>query len=102
MANKYNARRTYSTLCGRCFSSQAECRRGEELALLQYAGEISWLEYQPKFVLSKYPPITYRADFSYLEDGVEIVEDSKGFMTRECRVKLAWMKEKYGIDVTLT
>ena len=100
--SKYGNVRTFSALCGREFSSRKEAARGEELALLQKAGEITGLEYQPKFVLSVKPRITYAADFKFMEDGVEIVEDSKGFMTRECRVKLAWLKASQGVEVKLT
>ena len=102
MTNKYNAKRTYSALCDRTFSSKAECRRGEELHLLQMAGEISGLEYQVKFVLCEKPKITYSADFRYTENGEEVVEDSKGFLTRDTRTKIAWVKEKFGISVLLS
>ena len=99
--NKYGAQRTWSELCQRTFSSKAEARRGEELELLQRAGEIIRLVYQPKWVLCKKPKITYTADFSYHEKGKVIVEDVKGVLTRETRVKLAWVKEKYGVEVRL-
>ena len=29
-------------------------------------------------------------------------EDSKGVLTRDTRTKLAWVQEKYGIDVLLS
>ena len=99
--NKYHARRTYSELCQREFASRREAVRGEELFLFQKAGEISNLEYQPRFTLSKAPRITYTADFRYTESGVAIVEDVKGMMTRDTRTKLAWLKEKTGIEVKL-
>ncbi len=105
MANKYHAKRTYSALCDRTFSSKAECRRGEELHLLQLAGEISDLEYQVKFVLCEKPKITYAADFKYKDMNGErrkIYEDTKGVLTRDTRTKLAWLKEKYGISVLLS
>ena len=101
MPNKFGAKKTYSALCQREFASRAEARRGEELALLQKAGVISCLEYQPKFVLCLKPRITYTADFRYVEDGKVTVEDVKGMLQRETRVKLAWLAEKNGIEVTL-
>ena len=102
MRNKYNAIRTYSSLCERFFSSKAECRRGEELHLLRYAGEISHLDYQIRLVLSEKPKVTITVDFTYIENGARIYEDTKGVLTRDFRTKLAWLKEKHGISVLLT
>jgi hypothetical protein len=103
--NKYGAIRTYSELCGRTFDSKSEARRGEELALLERVGEIHCLEYQKCFNLSIKPKITITIDFCYLEGvfGVALpfYEDVKGVLTRDFRTKLAWLKEKYGIEVKL-
>ena len=100
--NKYHAERTWSELCQRTFASKAEARRGEELALLQKAGEIEALVYQPKFVLSEKPRVTYYADFQYQEkSGKEVVEDVKGKDTSTSRVKRAWVKQLLGIAVVL-
>ncbi len=101
MTNKFGAKKTYSELCQRTFASKAEARRGEELALLQKVGGIYNLEYQPKFVLCVKPKITYTADFRYIENGKVVVEDVKGMLQRETRVKLAWLAEKNGIEVSL-
>jgi hypothetical protein len=101
LKNKYHAKRTYSNLCGRWFSSIVEAKRGEELHLLMLAGEIAELEYQPTYLLSKKPKITYTPDFRYVEHGEIIVEDVKGVLTRDSRTKIAWIKEKYGIEVKL-
>lgn len=117
--NKYKARRTYSQLCERWFASKAECIRGEELALLERAGEIYRLEYQPKFVLSLKPKISITLDFSYhlrlYNDpivkgagdkvglyGERVYEDVKGVLTRDFRTKLAWLKEKHNVEVMLS
>lgn len=100
--NKYGAIRTFSNLCERWFASKAECRRGEELHLLRYAGEISHLAYQVKFVLSEKPKVTITVDFTYIENGVRIYEDTKGVLTRDFRTKLAWLKQLHNIDVRLT
>ena len=101
--NKYRAKRTWSELLGRWFASLAECRRGEELALLESAREISDLRYQVKFKLCDAPKITITIDFAYLEAGKRIFEDSKsGVLTRDTRTKLAWLKEKHGVSVLLT
>jgi len=102
MSNKYGAKRTWSALCNRWFDSKAECHRGEELALLKRGGVIDGLIYQVIFNLSKKPKITIAIDFYYCENGVEIFEDVKGMLTRDFRTKLAWLKEKYEVDVRLT
>ena len=99
--NKYSARRTWSDLCQRTFDSKAEATRGEELHFRQLAGQISGLEYQPKWVLcdDKGHKASYSADFKYTQDGVQMVEDVKGVDTEASRVRRAWLWSKYGIDV---
>jgi len=102
MKNKYGAIRCWSALCGRNFDSKAERARGEDLYMQERAGLISQLRFQePVWKLSAKPLITYKPDFWYLKDGKEVFEDSKGILTRETRVKLAWLKEKYGIEVQI-
>ena len=100
--SKYSAKRTYSALCERTFDSKSECRRGEELFLLQKAGKISGLEFQVPFVLYKSPSVKIIIDFKYMYNGTIIYEDRKGFITKDCRVKLLWLKDKYNIDVLLS
>lgn len=108
--NKYHAKKTWSELCQRTFDSKAEARRGEELRLLELAGEIKHLEYQIPFRLCVKPKITITIDFRYRAwdgyvefdgNGYDVYEDVKGMLTRDSRTKLAWLKEKYGVDVTL-
>ena len=86
----------------------AERRRGEDLRMMEMAGTITNLEYQPQWVLSAKPKVTYTADFRYCEapaylpleriDYV-VVEDVKGVMTDASRVRIAWLKQRYGIIV---
>jgi hypothetical protein len=100
--NKYRAVKTYSELCERTFDSKAEARRGEELKLLERAGEIRDLQYQVLFSLCQKPKIAIKIDFSYRENGQVVYEDVKGMgETREFRVKRAWLKEKHGVDVVI-
>jgi hypothetical protein len=107
-SNKYHAKKTVSALCERTFDSRAEARRGEELKLLEKAGAISELKYQVPFQLCLKPNIKIRIDFQYIEtsSGRLIHEDTKGQTSgsgfREFRVKMAWLKEKFGVDVFLT
>lgn len=103
MTSKYNAKRTYSEICKRAFDSKAEARRGEELWLLEQADVIDDLQYQVPYLLCEKPNIKIRVDFVYWQDGTIIHEDIKGMgETREFRVKRAWLKEKYGIDIWVT
>lgn len=101
--NKFHAKRTWSELCQRIFDSKAEARRGEELFLLQRAGDIENLEYQIPFRLCEEPKITVTLDFCYDQYPVvgKIYEDVKGVLTRDSRTKYAWLKEKHGIEVNL-
>ncbi len=99
--NKYHATRAYSELCKREFDSKAEARRGEELKLLEQAGVIDDLQYQVPFLLCRKPNIKIKVDFSYWLDGKLVFEDVKGMITREARIKLAWLKEQQGIDVMI-
>ena len=106
MSNKYHAVRCWSNLCQRGFDSKAECRRGEELHLLQMAGEINSLKYQPMFVLNEGPPrserCVYTADFRYMDKAeVSIVEDVKGVMRQDARLRIIWLKQLTGIEVQI-
>lgn len=98
---KYSAVKTYSELCQRKFDSKAEARRGEELYLLQQAGVITDLEYQITFVLSHKPSIKIKVDFAYKVDGKMVYEDAKGMLTREFRVKMAWLEQSQGIHIDI-
>lgn len=76
--HKYNARRIFRN--GRTWDSTGEYGRYCELQLLEKANAIQDLECQPKFSLTK-AEIGYCADFSYIEDGRQVVEDFKGVRT---------------------
>ena len=99
--NKYLAVRTWSYLCQRKFASKGEKVRGEELELLERAGEISHLIFQPHFNLCDDPKVVYMADFSYWLEGKLVVEDFKGRDTPLSRAKRAWVKQQYGITVVV-
>lgn len=77
------------------FDSILEARRYNELKLLLRAGEIQDLKLQPRFLLQEgfkkngktYRKIEYVADFMYKEDSKTIVEDVKGFATKDFKIK---------------
>lgn len=91
--NKYRNKKVIVN--GIKFDSIAESKRYKELKLLEHQGIIKNLKLQPSFVLQPsykknnktIRAITYRADFSYLENNKYIVEDVKGFYTKEFRIK---------------
>ena len=102
--NKYGARKVKFN--GHVFDSQLEARRYSQLKLLQRAGEIADLQLQVRFPLfagdqpilirSKgYPNgrhCCYVADFVYVEDGRQIIEDAKGDRTDTFKIKKALME----------
>ena len=70
------------------YDSRKEYHRCLELRLLEKAGRISDLQRQTPLLISsafvdsggkKHRAITYCADFIYVEDGREVVEDVKGY-----------------------
>ena len=100
---KYNAKK--ATFDGITFDSKAEMNRYCELKLLEKTKEISHLILQPEFLLlegfrykgKKIQSMKYIADFQYIEkDGTEVVEDVKGFKTKEYNIKKKLFLHKYG------
>lgn len=87
------------------FSSKAEGRRYLDLKLLERAGEISELKLQPKFdlIVDGVKIARYFGDFAYLDkkSGERIVEDVKGYITTDCKLKLRLMWACHKIDVRL-
>ena len=109
------------------FDSAKEARRWSELKLLEKAGEISDLRRQVKFVLieSQYEEssevyqrgknkgkpkrgkileheCSYIADFVYTDEktGKTVVEDTKGFKTKDYIIKRKLLLERYKIRIT--
>ena len=101
--NKFNARRTAGR-DGVVYDSKREAERASELQLLQAGGKISDLVPQVLFLLevNGVHICDYRADFVYTESGNRIVEDCKGFRTREYKIKKALMKAVHGIEIRET
>lgn len=94
------------------FDSLKEMKRYNELILLQRAGKISGLDRQVRFDLlpSQYDDsghcvfrgIYYKADFVYWKDGNFIVEDCKGFRTKEYVIKKKLMYYFHHIKIKET
>ena len=67
------------------YASKREAKRAADLRLLERAGTITQLKFQPRFLLipkqGAERAVYYVADFSYWDGGEFIVEDAKGFKT---------------------
>ena len=107
---KYGNKKTV-TPDGVKFDSRAEARRWGHLCMQLRAGEISELRRQVAYELVpavKYSDasrvkqaIRYVADFVYVEKGVEVIEDVKGMLTTEFKLKRHLMKALLGLEVRL-
>ena len=105
--NKFHAKKTEYN--GRIYDSKKEAHRSFELDMLEKAGEISNIEYQPPFpiVINKVKVCLYKADFKYTEkDGTVIIEDVKGYKKGSAyamfRLKKKLVLAVYGIDILET
>lgn len=97
MAHKYNARKT-KCWQGHTHDSKKEASRCDVLHDEQQRGKIRNLQVQPKFefVINGAPVkmrngqcARYTPDFQYFEDDKSIVEDSKGMVTADFRLRSA-------------
>ena len=98
--NKYRNKKTQVDMY--VFDSIAESKRYKELALLERAGEISELKLQRKYLLIPKQrderAVSYVADFYYIENNKEIVEDVKSKITAKKAdyiIKRKLFKERY-------
>lgn len=117
MRSKYHSKKI--TVSGITYDSKKEARRHAELQLLERAGHISDLRQQVKFVLipaQREPDtigprggvrpgkviekeVSYIADFVYTEAGKTVVEDTKGFKTKDYIMKRKMMLYFHGIRI---
>lgn len=118
--SKYRSRKV--VVDGITFDSKKEAWRYQELHLLEQTGEISNLQMQVKYELipSQYElrPVTlkngfvkmkkfcvehacsYIADFVYIDtNGDTVVEDTKGFRTKDYVIKRKLMLYRHGIRI---
>lgn len=119
--SKYGAKKT--VVDGLIFDSKREAKRWLELKQMEKAGEISGLRRQVPYELipeHREPDLIgprggrtkgkliessckYVADFVYVDkDGVQVVEDSKGFRTADYKIKRKLMYDRYGIRIKET
>lgn len=115
--SKYKAKKVFKN--GEKFDSKKEASRWEQLQEMELQGMISGLERQVEFELIPKQPlkeprisrgkskrlikseqaVIYKADFVYMQDGVQIVEDVKGFCTPEYKIKRKLLKYLHGIEI---
>jgi hypothetical protein len=103
--NKYGNKKV--EVDGIKFDSKWEAERYVELSILNNVGKISDLELQVREELQtgfknnngvRIRPITYKADFKYIEDGKIVFEDAKGFETEVFKIKWKMLQYKYKDD----
>lgn len=117
--NKYGSKKV--EIDGIVFDSKREAKRFQELSLLEKAGAIQGLNRQVKYVLipeQREPDIigkrggrkpgkllerecAYIADFVYFDHGLGkiVVEDTKGFRTKDYIIKRKLMLFRHGIQI---
>ena len=106
--NKYRAEK--ATVDGKTFDSRREAKRYSELIVLQKAGAIRDLECQKRYRLIPTQrkdgkvverPVDYVADFVYIDTatGALVVEDTKGFKTKDYIIKRKLMLQVYGVQI---
>ena len=110
--SKYHNRKV-QTYDGNVHDSRKEAVRWVQLKLLERAGQITELKRQVKFVLipTQYEKdengkkkllekeASYIADFTYNENGQFIVEDAKGFRTKDYIIKRKLMLYVHKIKI---
>lgn len=118
MPNKYHAKKI--TVEGQTFDSKKEYLRFKELELLERAGKIQNLKRQVEYPLipSQFGTIitkdgkhkrvcleracAYTADFTYKENGQFVVEDCKGYRTKDYILKRKMMLYFFNIKIKET
>lgn len=119
--SKYKSKKI--TLNGETFDSRKEYQRWCELKLLERAGKITDLKRQVPFELipAQYEPferyskktgkrlkdgqrcieqsVVYNADFVYMRNGEQVVEDTKGMRTEKYIIKRKLMLWVHGIRI---
>lgn len=117
MASKYRNKKV--TLNGVTYDSKKEAKRHQELLLLEKSGAIRDLKRQVKYVLIPTQreadtvgarggikkgrvielECSYIADFVYTEDGRTVVEDTKGYRTKDYILKRKMMLFFHSIKI---
>lgn len=99
MTGKYG--NTPTVVDGILFDSKLEAKRYGELKLLKMAGQIQDLKIHQKWDLHVHGIRIgyYESDFSYLENGMPVIEDCKGVPTPLYRWKKKHVEAQYGLTI---
>lgn len=102
--SKYKNKKVETAVDGK-FDSQKEYKRWKKLKELEAEGKITHLEKQVRFdmFVNGFKVCAYIADFSYMQDGKQVVEDVKSDFTRKdpvYRLKNKLMWAVYHIKIT--
>lgn len=105
---KYHARKT--TVDDIVFDSRKEADRYLVLKGMEEDGLIEDLRRQVRYELipafdvdgKHYRPVYYVADFVYVEDGEDVVEDVKGMRTDVYKLKSKLFARRYGMNIKET
>ncbi len=97
--SKYGAKKT--VVDGITFDSQAEATRYSVLKVIQAAGLIADLRLQVSYqiTVNGKKVCRYVADFVYIENGKEVVEDVKGMKTPVYNLKKKLMEAVFGVVI---
>lgn len=89
---------------GHRFASRREAARYQELRIAERAGLIQDLVLQPRYplVVGGMRIAVYVADFRYQRGGAIVVEDCKGYRTRDYKLRRKLMKACYNIEILET
>lgn len=95
---------------GITFDSKREANRYLVLKGMEEDGAIEGLRRQVRYELvpafdvdgTHYRPVYYIADFVYVEDGKEVVEDVKGVRTDVYKLKSKLFARRYGMSIKET
>ena len=106
--SKYHAKKT--VVDDIAFDSRKEADRYLVLKGMEEDGAIEDLRRQVRYELvpafdvdgRHYRPVYYVADFVYVEDGKEVVEDVKGMRTDVYKLKSKLFARRYGVNIKET
>lgn len=106
--SKYHAKKT--CVDGITFDSRREADRYLVLKNMEEDGAIEDLRRQVRYELvpafdvngKHYRPVYYVADFTYRENGHEVIEDVKGMKTDVYRLKAKLVAYRYGANIRET
>lgn len=104
MVRRSKYRNIKTEVDGRLFHSKKEAARYLVLRDLENSGEISDLKCQVTFTITvnNRKICRYIADFTYIENGVFVVEDVKGRITDVYRLKKKLMLACHSIEIRET